>query len=127
MRSRFSTRNISDVALNRTPHRTPQLDFGCSFGRFRISYGQSLGAPFVSESLQFTQFRTRRIRMSYRISILLAVVLSVPAFAQEHSHHPAKPATLMSGLGNLHHPVSTSNLQAQRFFDQGLRLIYAFN
>ena len=65
--------------------------------------------------------------MSYRISILLAVVLSVPAFAQEHSHHPAKPATLMSGLGNLHHPVSTSNLQAQRFFDQGLRLIYAFN
>ncbi len=65
--------------------------------------------------------------MSHRISILLAVVLSVPAFAQEHSHRSAKPATLMSGLGNLHHPVSTSNLQAQRFFDQGLRLIYAFN
>ena len=35
--------------------------------------------------------------MSYRISILLAVVLSVPAFAQEHSHHPAKPATLDVG------------------------------
>ena len=27
----------------------------------------------------------------------------------------------------LHHPVSTSNPQAQQFFDQGLRLIYAFN
>jgi tetratricopeptide (TPR) repeat protein len=65
--------------------------------------------------------------MSYRISILLAVVLCVPAFGQEHSHHQAKPATLMSGLGNLHHPVSTSNSQAQQFFDQGLRLIYAFN
>ncbi|HVO82375.1 MAG TPA: hypothetical protein VMT28_16715 [Terriglobales bacterium] len=35
--------------------------------------------------------------------------------------------TLMSGLGNLHHPVSTSNPEAQQFFDQGLRLIYAFN
>ena len=33
----------------------------------------------------------------------------------------------MSGLGDLHHPVSTKNPQAQQFFDQGLRLIYAFN
>ncbi|MEO6392725.1 MAG: hypothetical protein ABIP75_12825 [Pyrinomonadaceae bacterium] len=38
-----------------------------------------------------------------------------------------KPATLMSGLGNWHHPVSTRNALAQKFFDQGLRLIYAFN
>ena len=42
-------------------------------------------------------------------------------------HAQAKPATLMPGLGNLHHPVSTRNPQAQQFFDQGLRLIYAFN
>ena len=33
----------------------------------------------------------------------------------------------MEGYGNLHHPVSTQNAQAQKFFDQGLRLIYAFN
>jgi tetratricopeptide (TPR) repeat protein len=33
----------------------------------------------------------------------------------------------MSGLGDLHHRVTTSNPQAQQFFDQGLRLIYAFN
>jgi hypothetical protein len=33
----------------------------------------------------------------------------------------------MSGLGTLHHPVTTSNPEAQEFFDQGLRLIYAFN
>ncbi|HVS81644.1 MAG TPA: hypothetical protein VHE60_07900 [Pyrinomonadaceae bacterium] len=38
-----------------------------------------------------------------------------------------KPATLMSGLGSLHHPVSTSNTEAQRFFDQGLSLVFAFN
>src|SRR6202163_3734802 len=48
--------------------------------------------------------------------------------AQEHAPHTqSKPATLMSGLGDLHHPVSTKNPQAQQFFDQGLRLIYAFN
>ena len=33
----------------------------------------------------------------------------------------------MTGVGTLHHPVSTKNVQAQQFFDQGLRLIYAFN
>jgi tetratricopeptide (TPR) repeat protein len=33
----------------------------------------------------------------------------------------------MSGLGNAHHPVSTQNPEAQKFFDQGLRYIYAFN
>lgn len=38
-----------------------------------------------------------------------------------------KPATLMSGLGSLHHPVSTSNVEAQRFFNQGLSLVFAFN
>ncbi len=48
--------------------------------------------------------------------------------AQEHPHAPAaKPATMMTGLSNLHHPVSTRNAEAQQFFDQGLRLIYAFN
>ena len=38
-----------------------------------------------------------------------------------------KPAFLMQGLSNLHHPVSTQNPEAQQFFDQGLRLVYAFN
>ena len=45
----------------------------------------------------------------------------------EHNQPPAKKAVLMTGLGDLHHPVSTSNAEAQKFFDQGLRLIYAFN
>jgi tetratricopeptide (TPR) repeat protein len=38
-----------------------------------------------------------------------------------------KPATLLPGLGAQRHPVSTRNAMAQKFFDQGLRLIYAFN
>jgi tetratricopeptide (TPR) repeat protein len=39
----------------------------------------------------------------------------------------SRPVTLMSGLGDLHHAVSTRNPEAQQFFDQGLRLVYAFN
>jgi len=71
--------------------------------------------------------------MSRRILTLLAIMLAlyVPAFAQEHPEHAApakaKSATLMTGYGNWHHPVSTKNAQAQAFFDQGLRQIYAFN
>lgn len=38
-----------------------------------------------------------------------------------------KPVFLMDGLSDLHHPVSTTNAEAQKFFDQGLRLVYAFN
>jgi len=37
------------------------------------------------------------------------------------------PVVLMSGLGNWHHEVTTSNPEAQKFFDQGLTLVYAFN
>jgi tetratricopeptide (TPR) repeat protein len=63
--------------------------------------------------------------------LALVLVLTVPSFAQEHPDHAApaktKSATLMTGYGNWHHPVSTKNAQAQAFFDQGLRQIYAFN
>ena len=40
---------------------------------------------------------------------------------------PAEACHSDDRLGDLHHPVSTKNPQAQQFFDQGLRLIYAFN
>ena len=66
--------------------------------------------------------------MRYVLVLSLALAMCSPAVAQDHlAHQQAKPATLMSGYGDLHHPVSTSNPQAQQFFDQGLRQIYAFN
>ena len=34
---------------------------------------------------------------------------------------------LMGGLGKLHYRISTSSTQAQRYFDQGLRLAWGFN
>ncbi len=36
-------------------------------------------------------------------------------------------APTLEGLGDLHYPITTSSEAAQRFFDQGLRLVYAFN
>jgi tetratricopeptide (TPR) repeat protein len=52
----------------------------------------------------------------------------MPGAAQDHAHHTqSHPVSLVTGLGDLHHPVSTHNPEAQKFFDQGLRFIYAFN
>lgn len=53
--------------------------------------------------------------------------ITISAAAQENAMATMKPATMMTGLGDLHHPVSTKVAAAQQFFDQGLRLIYAFN
>jgi hypothetical protein len=40
---------------------------------------------------------------------------------------PDRVAPLFKGMGSHHHPVTTSNPRAQRYFDQGLTLSYAFN
>jgi len=47
--------------------------------------------------------------------------------------HAASPSEtrsfvpLFDNLGTLHHSITTSSSLAQRYFDQGLRLVYAFN
>lgn len=42
---------------------------------------------------------------------------------EEKAHRPP----LYDNLGDHHYPVTTDNARAQRYFDQGLRLTYAFN
>jgi len=62
--------------------------------------------------------------------MMLWLFLLILSSAQQHDGHaPAaeKPATLIAGLGRLHHPIATRSPEAQRFFDQGLTLIYGFN
>jgi len=65
--------------------------------------------------------------MRFLVSVLMFAISCLPVVAQEHAHMADRPVTLVTGLGNLHHPVSTRNDEAQKFFDQGLRFIYAFN
>lgn len=52
-----------------------------------------------------------------------------PALAVAPATAPttAPSAKLIEGLGSVHHAVSTSDAEAQRFFDQGLALVYGFN
>jgi len=39
----------------------------------------------------------------------------------------ARGAQLFEGLGNFHRAVTTSSPQAQQYFDQGMRFLWAFN
>ncbi len=60
-------------------------------------------------------------------SLMMLVAWTAQAQQQHPTNNKGMVHGLMNGLGDHHHPVFTSNREAQRFFDQGLRLIYAFN
>jgi len=60
--------------------------------------------------------------------IILLFSISVAAWAQHDMASMKMPnAVLEKGLGNVNHKVTTSDPDAQKFFDQGLAYIYAFN
>ena len=68
---------------------------------------------------------------------LAAATFNTAAAAQSHDQHMpmppqslagwAKGAQLFSGLGNFHRRITTRSPLAQRYFDQGMRFIWAFN
>ena len=65
-------------------------------------------------------------------SITQAGALAVVALAALGASAPvagqaADSVPLLDGLGAHHHPISSRDPLAQRYFDQGLRLTYAFN
>jgi tetratricopeptide (TPR) repeat protein len=68
---------------------------------------------------------------NFGLGLTLALAgLVTPAAAQQHAHAAgaSKPAArLFEGLGQYHRPIATSNPEAQRYFDQGLTLVYGFN
>ncbi|HEX7315155.1 MAG TPA: tetratricopeptide repeat protein [Pyrinomonadaceae bacterium] len=60
---------------------------------------------------------------------VLALVLACGVAAAQHQHAaaPAPDVRLLENLGTFHLPVKTSVPEAQRFFDQGMILVYGFN
>ena len=71
-------------------------------------------------------------------ALLLSIALvNVPWAETAPSSSPSPAASppsadsarepIFDGLGNLHHAVTTNSPLAQRFFDQGLTFVYAFN
>ena len=61
------------------------------------------------------------------------LIIGMTCWAAIFSSAEAAPADqddappLFDNLGSHHHPITTTSEQAQRYFDQGLRLVYAFN
>ncbi len=62
-----------------------------------------------------------------RIILTLATGVAISVSAAPAKTNPASSPKLLPGLGDVHHPVSTKNSQAQQFFDQGLKLVFGFN
>lgn len=52
----------------------------------------------------------------FLLTFLLAIGVQTPA-----------PHVLMVGMGHHHHAIHTKSAEAQKFFDQGLTLVYGFN
>ena len=65
------------------------------------------------------------------LSMLIALALAAPGPAHAHHLDALKPAPgglpLYAGLGTWHHAITTRSPLAQKYFDQGLRMVYAFN
>lgn len=73
---------------------------------------------------------TERTDMKYLILTLMLLAPLVAYGQGGHGQHAAPEArTIMleDGLGNVDHPVSTKVPEAQKFFNQGLAYLYAFN
>ena len=60
--------------------------------------------------------------------LALWLALALAAAQAAHDMRPNdRPATLVEGLGTTRHAIATKNEEAQKFFDQGLTFVYAFN
>jgi len=62
------------------------------------------------------------------LATLVALAVSCASAHEAPVASGRAPAVALDrGLGPLHHPVSTRSRQAQAYFDQGLKLVFAFN
>jgi tetratricopeptide (TPR) repeat protein len=76
----------------------------------------------------------RPTRLRITLGLCLLVISGTGRLAgQEHQHPPGQPTSdtgatpLYDNLGTLHKDITTESEVTQKYFDQGLRLIYAFN
>ena len=62
-------------------------------------------------------------------AVLVSLLALSAAIAQHHDAAPTseKPVTLYKGMGAWKHTIATRNPDAQKYFDQGLALLYGFN
>ena len=99
---------------------------GSRFQGFKVSEFQRK-TRFTLKPCNLETLKPVALTIVISLTIIISISPTIIASAQDHPMATAKPVTMMTGLGDLHHPVSTKIAGAQEFFDQGLRLIYAFN
>src|SRR5687767_8720346 len=73
---------------------------------------------------------TRKRRQGMRAVVVSCVLIlsALPVYSQhQHASAPNVATALHPDLGNYHHPITTKSEEAQKYFDQGLTLLYGFN
>lgn len=94
---------------------------------------KSLAAIFVSAlfvtsaaSGSADDVSSGRMVMPAGDTMLMKMTLpAVPPMLEQKGDKPGAP--LFAGYGDHHHPITTSNPQTQALFDQGVRMLFAFN
>jgi tetratricopeptide (TPR) repeat protein len=70
---------------------------------------------------------TMKSRHKFAAILYVVVMLAFAACSKKDPATNQRLAPLLEGMGELQHAVTTKNEMAQRFFNQGLTLAYAFN
>lgn len=67
--------------------------------------------------------------MRWVLAFVLAILVTGESLTADHGKrgNPGTNTPLFDDLGDHHMPISTSSATAQHYFDQGIRLAYAFN
>src|SRR5687767_10157492 len=124
-------RTIHEVTRSST--KTLVRVISCAFvDRFVLFENRHLRMKNPNEPIP--NFYSKGVNQMRKLIFALTFSLSLctPGIAQHKDHSTKKdaeerPATHVPGMSSHHHPVSTANPEAQKFFDQGLRFVYAFN
>src|SRR5690606_37846689 len=127
------------------PYNSRRLLCRASRGRLPASHGCPGGSPAGDFLLSLAGRKARYRRasrgscaivraepvMTIRVisaTIFCAGLALLPGCSRDQTTEAAGArAPLYDNLGSLHHEITTASPEAQQYFDQGLRLSYAFN
>jgi len=73
--------------------------------------------------------RVASVGSGLALAAFVGALFGPPAVRAQHAeeHAAPKPVTLLSGLGTHRHPIATSSPEAQKYFDQGMVMLFGFN
>ncbi|HEX9158695.1 MAG TPA: hypothetical protein VF835_00585 [Rhizomicrobium sp.] len=101
-----------------------------SFARFLVSASIALASimPALSPAALAADMSSARTDMPHTDAGGMRMIMTLPPVPPMVERKTDKPgAPLFDGYGDHHHPISTSNPKAQAYFDQGVRMLFAFN